>query len=580
MYARNNATPERIAVGQVVLIADGTVQTATVLIVVRPQGAAESAGGGTTAYGADGTVYYTPTQAETNYTSFVVIAYKASCLSASVTIVTTASATSGEVRLEGVTHTAAVIPTVSVLTGHTPQTADHTAAIADVPTVAEFNARTLVAAAYFDPAADTVANVTTVAQMAGTIQTLDALDTAQDLQHVVTQSAISQISIGSGGLAVVATGAVVTTGTQTNTFSSTVEQDGVYHIVSAAAGNTSFYYEFDVTSQGICNSVGWIGYIQGVNDEVAVQGYNWVNSTWQTVRTLAGTNGTNSIEETFILTTGMTGKGINDGTVRLRFLSTTSVAVATDRIVSEYSGRLTNNIIRTGIAQGGTINTIQLDVGASATSGAYDPAIVYISEGTGSGQTRLIYQYDGATKTAVVDRDWKIVPDATSVAVIAAGIGREHVNEGLAQGGTASTITLNSGASSSNNAYNGQLISLKSGTGSDQVRHCLSYNGATKVATINNTWAVNPNATTGYAVLPAEVYGLDETSAAVLAAGDADGYSLEEAVKLLLAASVGVLSGAATNTIIIKAADGSKTRLTATVDVDGNRSVVSKDAAG
>ena len=43
------------------------------------------------------------------------------------------------------------------------QTADHTAAIADVPTNSEFNARTLVAASYFDPAADTVANVTLVA---------------------------------------------------------------------------------------------------------------------------------------------------------------------------------------------------------------------------------------------------------------------------------------------------------------------------------------------------------------------------------------------------------------------------------
>lgn len=44
----------------------------------------------------------------------------------------------------------------------TPQTADHTAGIADIPTVSEFNARTLVAASYFDPTADTVANVTTV----------------------------------------------------------------------------------------------------------------------------------------------------------------------------------------------------------------------------------------------------------------------------------------------------------------------------------------------------------------------------------------------------------------------------------
>ena len=35
--------------------------------------------------------------------------------------------------------------------------------VADIPTVAEFNARTLVAASYFDPAADAVANVTLVA---------------------------------------------------------------------------------------------------------------------------------------------------------------------------------------------------------------------------------------------------------------------------------------------------------------------------------------------------------------------------------------------------------------------------------
>ena len=47
--------------------------------------------------------------------------------------------------------------------GGTAQTADHTTAIADIPTTAEFNARTLLASAYFDPAADTVANVTLTA---------------------------------------------------------------------------------------------------------------------------------------------------------------------------------------------------------------------------------------------------------------------------------------------------------------------------------------------------------------------------------------------------------------------------------
>lgn len=64
--------------------------------------------------------------------------------------------------------------TITTYTGDTPQTGDNfarigapagasiSADIADVPTVSEFNARTLVAASYFDPAADTVATVTTV----------------------------------------------------------------------------------------------------------------------------------------------------------------------------------------------------------------------------------------------------------------------------------------------------------------------------------------------------------------------------------------------------------------------------------
>jgi len=124
MYAKNAASPERIAIGQVILIADGTIQTSGATITVRPQAGAEAGGGGTTAYGADGTIYYTPTQAETNYTSFVVIASKASCLSVSQTVITTASATSGNVVLSGETHTSAVIPTVSALTGHTAQTGD------------------------------------------------------------------------------------------------------------------------------------------------------------------------------------------------------------------------------------------------------------------------------------------------------------------------------------------------------------------------------------------------------------------------------------------------------------------------
>lgn len=69
-------------------------------------------------------------------------------------------------------------------------------------------------------------------------------------------------------------------------------------------------------------------------------------------------------------------------------------------------------------------------------------------------------------------------------------------------------------------------------------------------------------------------------AAAVLAAGDVDGFTVEETLKLVLSACAAKLSGAATTTVTIRAADDSKDRITATVDADGNRSAVTLDAAG
>ncbi len=95
-YPRNAASPERIAIGPVILIADGTPQSSGVTVTVRGQGGAEAGSAGTIAYGATGViVYYTPTQAETDFTSFTVIASKAGCIPVCVTIITSASATPG-----------------------------------------------------------------------------------------------------------------------------------------------------------------------------------------------------------------------------------------------------------------------------------------------------------------------------------------------------------------------------------------------------------------------------------------------------------------------------------------------------
>jgi len=101
MYPRNAASPPRISIGAVVQISDGAVQTAGVSVAVRTEGGTETAGSGTVSYGAlSGIVYYTPTQAETDYTAFVVVAYKTGCIPIEKSVVTTASATAGYAGLD------------------------------------------------------------------------------------------------------------------------------------------------------------------------------------------------------------------------------------------------------------------------------------------------------------------------------------------------------------------------------------------------------------------------------------------------------------------------------------------------
>jgi len=106
MYPRNNASPEKIPIGPVVQISDGVVQTSGVTVRIIPTGVAEGDGAGTTAYSTDGVVLYTPTQAETNYASFILIAKKAGCIPASQMIVPTESAIAGRVSLGAILGTA------------------------------------------------------------------------------------------------------------------------------------------------------------------------------------------------------------------------------------------------------------------------------------------------------------------------------------------------------------------------------------------------------------------------------------------------------------------------------------------
>lgn len=174
--------------------------------------------------------------------------------------------------------------------------------------------------------------------------------------------------------------------------------------------------------------------------------------------------------------------------------------VAIYNVVSSVTGGFSGNVVQSGTAQAGSTNTITLSSAASATNGLYDPAIVRVTGGTGAGQSRLIIDYNGTSKIAVVDRDWRTAPDNTSVYDIMASTNLFSTNEGLAQAGAAGTITLNASASSVNDTYVGQTLVLRTGTGQDQSRIITAYNGTTKIATVDTNWVTNPTSSSGYMI--------------------------------------------------------------------------------
>ena len=85
---------------------------------------------------------------------------------------------------------------------------------------------------------------------------------------------------------------------------------------------------------------------------------------------------------------------------------------------SAVSGNITLTASTThhdsGTLQAGTSTTVTLKATASATNDIYNGMYVNITGGTGSGQTRLIEDYNGTTKVATVGEAFTVTPDATS----------------------------------------------------------------------------------------------------------------------------------------------------------------------
>lgn len=91
--------------------------------------------------------------------------------------------------------------------------------------------------------------------------------------------------------------------------------------------------------------------------------------------------------------------------------------------------------------------------------------------------------------------------------------------------------------------------------------------------TIDQVIVQTNNDKTGYSITGTVT--IDSASVdSIFAGGDIDGFNLEESQRVIIAASAGKLSGAATNNVVIRDTADTKDRIDANVDVDGNRTSV------
>jgi len=230
---------------------------------------------------------------------------------------------------------------------------------------------------------------------------------------------------------------------------------------------------------------------------------------------------------------------------------------------------------RGGTAQAGAGSSITLDSGASSSNDFYNGDVACIVSGTGAGQARVIVDYVGSTKVATVDAAWNTNPSSDSVFVL--------IPQGLI-GLTPSDIPSVEDMREEMDDNSTKLAAILEDTGTTlpgALSTIAGYLDTEIAAILEDTGTTIPAAIAGLdGKLDTVIGHVDGIPADVLDAsnGVETGVTLRQALRLILSAAAGKLSGADSTTITIRNVGDTKNRIVATVDANGNRSAVTTDA--
>lgn len=124
------------------------------------------------------------------------------------------------------------------------------------------------------------------------------------------------------------------------------------------------------------------------------------------------------------------------------------------------------------------------------------------------------------------------------------------------------TVTLDSGAPTTQDYYNGSVVAIIAGTGNAQARVITAYSTG-RVATVDTAWAVTPSTDSVFAIYPQGIYGLtsSQVEAAVMdtANGIETGLTMRQAMRVTTSMVAGVRTGVGTTTEVYRSAVSNST---------------------